>query len=69
MRMNEFCRLAVRMDQQMQQLAAEGVSEAPAVLNRIAVPTLWPKLGDRVVPTTPKTNALAPDKISITGRP
>lgn len=35
MSMNEFRRLAMRMDQQMQQLAAEGVSEAPAVLNRM----------------------------------
>ena len=33
--MNEFRRLAARMDQQMQQLAAEGVSEAHAVLNRM----------------------------------
>lgn len=35
MSMNEFRRLAARMDQQMQQLAAEGVSEAHAVLNRM----------------------------------
>ena len=35
MSMNEFRRLAARMDQQMQQLAAEGVSEAHAILNRM----------------------------------
>ena len=35
MSMNQFRRLAARMDQQMQQLAAEGVSEAHAVLNRM----------------------------------
>ncbi|GEO43543.1 hypothetical protein SAE02_76910 [Skermanella aerolata] len=33
--MNEFRRLAARMDQQMQQLAAEGVSEAHAIINRM----------------------------------
>jgi hypothetical protein len=35
MSMNEFRRLATRIDQQMQQLAAEGVSEAYAVINRM----------------------------------
>jgi len=35
MSMNEFRRLATRIDQQMQQLAAEGVSEAYAVVNRM----------------------------------
>ena len=33
--MNEFRRLAARIDQQMQQLAAEGVSEAHAIINRM----------------------------------
>ena len=35
MSMSEFRRLATRMDQQMQQLAAEGVSDAHAVINRM----------------------------------
>jgi hypothetical protein len=35
MSMNEFRRLAARMDQQMQQLAAEGVSEAQAIIHRM----------------------------------
>ncbi|WP_258019379.1 hypothetical protein [Pseudomonas chlororaphis] len=35
MSMNEFRRLAARMDQQMQQLASEDVSEANAVINRM----------------------------------
>ncbi len=34
MSMNEFRRLAARMDQQMQQLAAEGVSDAHTVIDR-----------------------------------
>ena len=35
MSMNEFRRLASRIDQHMQQLAAQGVSEAPAIINRM----------------------------------
>ena len=35
MSMNEFRRLAARMDQHMQQLAAEGVNDAPAIINRM----------------------------------
>lgn len=35
MSMKEFHQLAARIDQQMQQLAAEGVSEAHAVINRM----------------------------------
>jgi hypothetical protein len=35
MSMNEFRRLAVKIDQHMQQLAAQGVSEARAIINRI----------------------------------
>jgi hypothetical protein len=35
MSMNEFRRLAARIDQHMQQLAAEGVSEAHAIINRM----------------------------------
>ncbi len=35
MSMHEFRRLAARIDQHMQQLAAEGVSEAPAIINRM----------------------------------
>lgn len=35
MSMNEFRRMATRIDQQMQQLASEGVVEAPAVINRM----------------------------------
>jgi hypothetical protein len=35
MRMNEFRRLAAKMDQHMQQLAAEGVNDAPAVIHRM----------------------------------
>jgi len=33
--MNEFRRLAAKIDQHMQQLAAQGVSEAHAVINRM----------------------------------
>jgi len=35
MSMNEFRRLAAKMDQHMQQLAAEGVNDAPAILHRM----------------------------------
>lgn len=35
MSMNEFRRLAAKIDQQMQQLAAQGVSEAHAIINRM----------------------------------
>ncbi len=35
MTMNEFRRLAAKMDQHMQQLAAQGVSDAPAIINRM----------------------------------
>ena len=35
MRMNEFRRLAAKMDQHMQQLAAEGVNVAPAIIHRM----------------------------------
>ena len=35
MRMNEFRRLAAKMDQHMQQLAAEGVNDAPAIIHRM----------------------------------
>ena len=35
MRMNEFRRLAAKMDQHMQQLAAQGVNDAPAILHRM----------------------------------
>ena len=35
MSMSEFRQLAARIDQQMQQLSAEGVSEAPAVIHRM----------------------------------
>ena len=35
MSMNEFRRLAVKIDQHMQRLAAEGVSEAHAIINRM----------------------------------
>jgi hypothetical protein len=34
MSMNEFRRLAAKIDQDMQQLAAQGVSEAHAIINR-----------------------------------
>ena len=33
--MNEFRRLAAKIDQHMQQLAAQGVSEAHAITNRM----------------------------------
>lgn len=33
--MNEFRRLAARIDQHMQQLAAQGVNDAPAIINRM----------------------------------
>lgn len=33
--MNEFRRLAAKIDQHMQQLAAQGVSEAHAIINRM----------------------------------
>jgi hypothetical protein len=33
--MNEFRRLAAQMDQHMQQLAAQGVRDAPAIINRM----------------------------------
>ena len=35
MSMNEFRRLAAKMDQHMQQLAAQGVNDAPAINNRM----------------------------------
>ena len=35
MSMNEFRRLAAQMDQHMQQLAAQGVNDAPAIINRM----------------------------------
>lgn len=35
MRMNEFRRQAAKMDQHMQQLAAQGVHDAPAILHRM----------------------------------
>ena len=35
MRMKEFRRLAAKMDQHMQQLAAQGVSDAPAISHRM----------------------------------
>ncbi|HPE73669.1 MAG TPA: transposase, partial [Candidatus Competibacter sp.] len=33
--MNEFRRWAAKMDQHMQQLAAQGVNDAPAILHRM----------------------------------
>ena len=35
MSMNEFRRLAAKMDQHMQQLAAQGVNDPPAIINRM----------------------------------
>jgi hypothetical protein len=35
MRTNEFRRLAAKMDQHMQQLAAQGVNDAPAIIHRM----------------------------------
>jgi hypothetical protein len=35
MSMNEFCPLAEKVDQHMQQLAAQGVNDAPAIINRM----------------------------------
>ena len=35
MRMNEFRRRAAKMDEHMQQLAAQGVNDAPAILHRM----------------------------------
>jgi len=35
MSMNEFRRLAAKIDQHMQQLAAQGVSEVHAIINRM----------------------------------
>ena len=35
MSINEFRRLAAKMDQHMQQLAAQGVNDAPAIINRM----------------------------------
>ncbi len=35
MSMNEFRRLAAKMDQHMQQLAVQGVNDAPAIINRM----------------------------------
>ncbi|CAE6854102.1 hypothetical protein R69658_07309 [Paraburkholderia aspalathi] len=32
---NEFRRLAAKIDQHMQQLSAQGVNDAPAILNRM----------------------------------
>lgn len=50
--MNEFRRLAAKIDQHMQQLAAQGVSEAHAIVNRMMgyVPDLhkiWVGTSDR----------------------
>lgn len=33
--MNEFRRLAAKIDQQMQQLAAQGITDTPAIINRM----------------------------------
>lgn len=33
--MNEFRQLAAKMDQHMQQLSAQGVNDAPAIINRM----------------------------------
>ena len=33
--MDEFRRLAAKIDQHMQQLSAEGVNDAPAIINRM----------------------------------
>jgi hypothetical protein len=38
MSMNEFRQLAAKMDQHMQQLSAQGVNDAPAIINRITCP-------------------------------
>lgn len=35
MSMNELRRLAAKIDQHMQQLAAQGVNDAPAIINRM----------------------------------
>lgn len=35
MSMNEFCRRAAKIDQHMQPLAAQGVSESHALINRM----------------------------------
>ena len=35
MSMNEFRRLAAKMDQHMQQLSAQGVNDAHAIINRM----------------------------------
>ena len=35
MSMNEFRRLAAKIDQHMQQLAAQGVNDAPAIIDRM----------------------------------
>src|ERR1700752_5173443 len=35
MSMNEFRRLAAKIDQHMQQLSAQGVNDAPAIINRM----------------------------------
>ena len=35
MSMNEFRRLALKTDQQLQQLASQGISEAHAIINRV----------------------------------
>ena len=35
MSMNEFRRMAAKMDQHMQQLSAQGVNDAPAIINRM----------------------------------
>jgi hypothetical protein len=43
MSMNEFRQLAAKMDQHMQQLSAQGVNDAPAIINRMMgyVPDLY----------------------------
>ena len=40
MGMSEFRRLAAKMDRHMQQLAAQGVNDAPAIINRMILETV-----------------------------
>jgi len=52
MSMNEFRRLAARIDQHMQQLAAEGISDAHAVIDRMmghvpALHRIWVSTSDQ----------------------
>ena len=59
--MNEFRRLAAKIDQHMQQLAAQGVSETHAIINRMmgygpVAPLGWEHItfnGDYIWPTEP----------------